>query len=205
MAYTKQTWTDLPSTTSPVNATRLNHIEDGVYDANKLKGGLIAFGVVYTENSGETLEQGVMVGWSSITSNRSHHEKNYISDILEYDSTNKTYIVHTQSVVGYVKTYMTISGIGGPNTSGIWFGGKNDTTLPTGVRTVGDIAMEGLICFQKGSAYSGASNELDYEVSATGNVTFTINPRFEPYGGGLTPGSSGTRCILRVEVYAKYE
>ena len=32
MAYTKQTWTDLPATTSPINATRLNHIEDGIYE-----------------------------------------------------------------------------------------------------------------------------------------------------------------------------
>ena len=34
MAYTKQTWTDLPSTTSPYNATRMNHIEDGIETAN---------------------------------------------------------------------------------------------------------------------------------------------------------------------------
>lgn len=33
MAYTKQTWSDLPSTTSPLNAARLNHMEDGIYDA----------------------------------------------------------------------------------------------------------------------------------------------------------------------------
>lgn len=32
MAYTKQTWNDLPNTTTPVTATRLNHIEDGIYD-----------------------------------------------------------------------------------------------------------------------------------------------------------------------------
>ena len=33
MAYTKQTWTDLPSKTTPINASRLNHIEDGIYAA----------------------------------------------------------------------------------------------------------------------------------------------------------------------------
>ena len=33
MAYTKQTWADLPSKTTPINANRLNHIEDGIYDA----------------------------------------------------------------------------------------------------------------------------------------------------------------------------
>ena len=30
MAYTKQTWEDLPSTNTPLTATRLNHIEDGI-------------------------------------------------------------------------------------------------------------------------------------------------------------------------------
>ena len=36
MAYTKQTWANLPSKTTPINASRLNHIEDGIYDANQL-------------------------------------------------------------------------------------------------------------------------------------------------------------------------
>lgn len=35
MAYTKQTWTNLPSKTTPINATRLNHMEDGIYSANQ--------------------------------------------------------------------------------------------------------------------------------------------------------------------------
>lgn len=34
MAYTKQTWNDLPNTTTPITAERLNHIEDGVYDVS---------------------------------------------------------------------------------------------------------------------------------------------------------------------------
>ena len=36
MAYTKQTWTNLPSKTTPINASRLNHMEQGIYDANQL-------------------------------------------------------------------------------------------------------------------------------------------------------------------------
>lgn len=35
MAYTKQTWTNLPSKTTPINANRLNHMEQGIYDANQ--------------------------------------------------------------------------------------------------------------------------------------------------------------------------
>ena len=33
MAYTKQTWADLPSKTTPINAERLTHIEDGIFNA----------------------------------------------------------------------------------------------------------------------------------------------------------------------------
>lgn len=33
MAYQKQTWNDLPNTTTPVTANRMNHIEDGVANA----------------------------------------------------------------------------------------------------------------------------------------------------------------------------
>lgn len=33
MAYTKQTWANLPSKTTPISAQRLNHMEDGIYDA----------------------------------------------------------------------------------------------------------------------------------------------------------------------------
>lgn len=34
MAYQKQIWENLPSTNTPVNADRLNHMEDGIYDAS---------------------------------------------------------------------------------------------------------------------------------------------------------------------------
>ena len=32
MAYTKTNWQNLPNTTTPVNATNLNHIETGIKD-----------------------------------------------------------------------------------------------------------------------------------------------------------------------------
>lgn len=34
MAYSKQTWADNPSGGTPINATRLNHIEDGIEAAS---------------------------------------------------------------------------------------------------------------------------------------------------------------------------
>lgn len=37
MAYEKQTWTNLPSKTTPINADRLNHMEQGIYDNDQNK------------------------------------------------------------------------------------------------------------------------------------------------------------------------
>lgn len=35
MAYVKQTWVDRPSKTTPINAKRLNHMEEGIYEASQ--------------------------------------------------------------------------------------------------------------------------------------------------------------------------
>lgn len=35
MAYVKQVWENLPSTNTPLSADRLNHMEDGIYEANE--------------------------------------------------------------------------------------------------------------------------------------------------------------------------
>lgn len=34
MAYTRVNWENLPSTNTPINATNLNHMDQGIYDAN---------------------------------------------------------------------------------------------------------------------------------------------------------------------------
>lgn len=36
MAYTKQNWENLPSTNTPITADRLNHMEDGIYNAYEI-------------------------------------------------------------------------------------------------------------------------------------------------------------------------
>lgn len=38
MAYEKQIWENLPSTNTPVSAERLNHMEDGIYEASTSTG-----------------------------------------------------------------------------------------------------------------------------------------------------------------------
>ena len=42
MAYTKQTWANLPSKTTPLSAARLNHMEDGIYTADQNAGTAIS-------------------------------------------------------------------------------------------------------------------------------------------------------------------
>lgn len=39
MAYTKQTWENVPSTNTPLSAAALNHMEDGIADAHSLADG----------------------------------------------------------------------------------------------------------------------------------------------------------------------
>lgn len=39
MAYEKQEWRDLPDETTPISASRLNHMEDGIYEAYEHGGG----------------------------------------------------------------------------------------------------------------------------------------------------------------------
>lgn len=64
MAYQKQTWENSPSTNTPVSAERLNHMEDGIYEAYEHGGG------------GETLPVGseidydgetVPTGWEQVS------------------------------------------------------------------------------------------------------------------------------------------
>lgn len=40
MAYVKQTWKDLPDTTTPLTAERLNHMEDGISESTIIQNAL---------------------------------------------------------------------------------------------------------------------------------------------------------------------
>jgi hypothetical protein len=43
VAYTRQTWADEPSTSTPVSAARLNYMEAGIEAANGLQAGDVRF------------------------------------------------------------------------------------------------------------------------------------------------------------------
>lgn len=57
MAYQKQIWENLPSTNTPLNADRLNHMEDGIADAWEHGGG----------GGGDTLPIGIILPLSTST------------------------------------------------------------------------------------------------------------------------------------------
>lgn len=68
MAYQKQIWENLPSQNTPVSAERLNHMEDGIYEANE--------GLIEIHNSYST-------------STTDSYSANYVNELNSY-STTKT-------------------------------------------------------------------------------------------------------------------
>ena len=54
MAYTKTTWQDLPNTTTPINATNLNHIENGIKDNDDRLNGTTSMGSITTTGLTDT-------------------------------------------------------------------------------------------------------------------------------------------------------
>lgn len=60
MAYVKQTWVDRPSKTTPINAARLNHMEEGIYQASVQSSGASAD--IYTDT-------GINLGRKSYSTN----------------------------------------------------------------------------------------------------------------------------------------
>lgn len=68
MAYQKQNWENLPSTNTPITASRLNHIEDGIYNVDLL----------VPEIKGEYSEESTDV-----------YSSNYINSLKTYSTTEK--------------------------------------------------------------------------------------------------------------------
>ena len=63
MAYQKQIWENLPSTNTPVSAERLNHMEDGIHDANE---GLIEVHNSYSTNTTDSYSCNYVNGLNGI-------------------------------------------------------------------------------------------------------------------------------------------
>lgn len=67
MAYVKQTWHDLPQTDTPITASRMNHIEDGIADVDSR-----IPAVVPTKLSDLTNDVGFITSSSNITGTSSN-------------------------------------------------------------------------------------------------------------------------------------
>ena len=94
MAYTKQTWADLPSKTTPINAERLTHIEDGIFDAAQTAdtaastAGTAAANVGIVSSKVETLTERVN-GLDTAVSNKVDKVAGKGLSTNDYDDTDK--------------------------------------------------------------------------------------------------------------------
>lgn len=94
MAYTKQTWADLPSKTTPINATRLEHIEDGIFNAAQTAdtaastAGTAAANVGIVSSKVETLTERVN-GLDTAVSNKVDKVAGKGLSTNDYDNTDK--------------------------------------------------------------------------------------------------------------------
>ena len=61
MSYQKQSWEDRPSTSTPISAARLSHMEQGIYDAYDSGGDILSIGTILPF-SGD--DESVPTGWT---------------------------------------------------------------------------------------------------------------------------------------------
>ena len=82
MAYTRVNWEDLPSTDTPINATNLNKMDEGIYN-NSFETGSNANGSYIKFNDGTLIQTGVgqcpaNTGYADITFPMAFYDTNYI-------------------------------------------------------------------------------------------------------------------------------
>lgn len=107
MAYTKQTWNDLPNTTTPINATRLNHIEDGVYDAHNLSKDVIT--ITLSANTTLSVSASYVVTKIPMNNIKAHKDNNNVFTFSNSDNTitiNKAgYYLVSENIMANNSTY----------------------------------------------------------------------------------------------------
>lgn len=145
MAYTKQTWTNLPSETTPFSATRMEHIEDGIYDAHNLAKDAICvmlsanttiavtawdtFNIPYNKvkyNIGNKFTFNTSTNEVVYSGNRPLKITNHINRM---DTTTSALVYPTDSVDNY---YMESASVDTPTATHISY--KEITTTPFNVR-----------------------------------------------------------------------
>lgn len=174
-----------------------------VLDRDFRGGELIAYGLAYSTNPGDTVGGSTYKGWSDIFSiaNQGVNVTNYVLGVLEH--TSGTFMVHSKGIVGLVEATLTISGNGNSSCYAVWFGNNKDT-IPDGAVQIG--SARALKTVGQSGNYGGTSNQYLYEVTAGPNsdISFYINPTFVAYPSAAEfhPGLGGVVCSLSVKVYS---
>ena len=101
MAYSKTNWQDLPSTNTPITATRLNNIESGIEINDKtLNGGIMAGDVVVESIRGKNLlDLKTLVNGSVSASDGTYSYYNYsiVSEYIKVQA-NTTYTIKLNNI-----------------------------------------------------------------------------------------------------------
>jgi len=117
MAYQKQTWEDLPSTNTPITATRLNHIEDGIEGVETGLTPVTSY--TQTDNKGyscnyiNNLQKIIYENSSGDDTDIICTENPNNFDYLQFDFLHQDY--HTSSIVPLIDDKIEISSIGIPS------------------------------------------------------------------------------------------
>ena len=108
MAYVKQEWKNLPNQTTPVNATRMNHIEGGIYDNSVAISNIIESG---SNSNGSWIKysDGTMICYQSFTCNVNYSTKygsGYYAEITDEIKSFPVSFIETPKVsIGLATNY----------------------------------------------------------------------------------------------------
>lgn len=112
MAYVKQEWKNLPNQTTPANATRMNHIEDGIYNnsveiSNIIGSGSNSNGSWVKFSDGTLIQYGLLVKTLTITKISSqtdwYYDDGYVVK-FPINFANINYVVDVKSAVANLVT-----------------------------------------------------------------------------------------------------
>lgn len=111
MAYNRTNWQDLPNQTTPINATNLNKIEQGIYDATYVNGVNVGSSVDSNYRVNILKSKNMLDPTNIISGIYSVSNGNYVSDNNAKCTRNKIAIDNTKNYVLSATSSNTSSGI----------------------------------------------------------------------------------------------
>lgn len=114
MAYVKQEWKNLPNQTTPVNATRMNHMEQGIYDnsvaiSNIIESGSNSNGSWVKYSDGTLIQYGLLVKNLTITNKLSSSDWYYDDGYVVKFPINFADINYVVDVKSAVANFITMN------------------------------------------------------------------------------------------------